>query len=265
MDYKKIMDRLQEHLEAVRKVYPDNDWFGIFVQGSQNYNMADENSDIDSKCWFMPSLEQLVLNKPAISHTHIMENDEHVDCKDIREYFKILRKQNINFMEVLFTDYFIINPKYFDLWVDLQIHREEIARSNVYRFLKCCYGMIQQKNNAFEHPYPSKIEILKKYHYDPKQLSHIIRVYLFMVDFILFEKPYKNCLYSDNANFLLSIKRGLYNYNDACEIKDKYLQLSETFYSYYLPKYDDILDSFIDDLLNNILCKAICRCFNITR
>lgn len=263
MDDKKIMNRLQEQLEEVRQVYPDNDWFGIFLAGSQNYGMADDESDIDSKCWLMPSLEQLVLNKPAISKTHIMANNEHVDCKDIREYFKILRKQNVNFMEVLFTDYFIINPKYFDLWTDLQIHREQIARSNIYRFLKCCNGMIQQKNAAFDHPYPSKKEILEKYGYDPKQLSHIIRIYLFMIDFVFFQNSYKDCLCSNQSDYLLSVKRGLYNYTDACKVKNEYLKLTEEFISQYSGKYQDNLDTAVDSLLDNILYEAVCKCLDI--
>lgn len=262
MDDKKIMNRLQEHLEAARVVYPNNDWFGIFIQGSQNYNMADENSDIDSKCWFMPSLEQLVLNKPAISHTHIMENEEHVDCKDIREYFKILRKQNINFMEVLFTDYFIINPKYFDLWIDLQIHREQISRSNVYRFLKCCKGTVHEKEHALCHPYPSKLHLIDEYGFDAKQLSHAIRVYNFALDFVLMEKPYKECLIPENVKELMDIKR--YNISEldeeaAIETMERTVSAMDAFEEHENKNRKDALDPEVDKLLNKVLYKAVSR------
>ena len=262
MDDKKIMNRLQEQLEEVRQVYPDNDWFGIFLQGSQNYGMADDESDIDSKCWFLPSVKQLVMNEPAISKTHIMANNEHVDCKDIREYFKILRKQNVNFMEVLFTDYFIINPKYFDLWTDLQIHREQIARSNIYRFLKCCKGMCFEKSHALCHPYPSKMNLIEKYGFDAKQLSHAIRIYHFAVDFVLMEKPYKECLVPDNIDELMDIKR--YKIPEltkdvAVETMNKTVAAMEAFDVVEGKFYKDELDSEVDKLLNEVLYNAVSR------
>lgn len=262
MDDKKIMNRLQEQLEEVRQVYPNNDWFGIFLQGSQNYGMADDESDIDSKCWFLPSVKQLVMNEPAISKTHIMANNEHVDCKDIREYFKILRKQNINFMEVLFTDYFIVNPRYFDLWTDLQLHREEIADSNIYRFLKCCKGLVFEKQHALCHPYPSKMPLIEKYGFDAKQLSHAIRVYNFAMDFVLMCKSYKECLTPSNVKELMDIKRYHIPELDkktAVEIMESTVAEMEAFETVENKHRKDNLDPGIDKLLNEVLHKAVTR------
>ena len=39
-----------------------------------------------------------------------------MDIKDIRLYFDNFKKQNINFVEILFTDFYLVNPKYKDLW-----------------------------------------------------------------------------------------------------------------------------------------------------
>lgn len=36
-DKEKVMKRLSEHLEAVKGKHPE--WVGIFLQGSQNYNL----------------------------------------------------------------------------------------------------------------------------------------------------------------------------------------------------------------------------------
>lgn len=98
---KKIMCRLSEHLAAVKEKHPE--WVGIFLQGSQNYKLDYEGSDVDSKLIVLPSFEDFVLNRKPQSYTHIMENDEHVDVKDIRLMFDCFRKQNINFVEILFT------------------------------------------------------------------------------------------------------------------------------------------------------------------
>lgn len=78
---KKIMHRLSEHLDAVKEKHPE--WVGIFLQGSQNYKLDYEGSDVDSKLIVLPSFEDFVLNRKPQSYTHIMENDEHVDVKEM--------------------------------------------------------------------------------------------------------------------------------------------------------------------------------------
>ena len=72
----KIMRRLSEHLDAVKEKHPE--WVGIFLQGSQNYKLDYEGSDVDSKLIVLPSFEDFVLNRKPYSYTHIMENDEHI-------------------------------------------------------------------------------------------------------------------------------------------------------------------------------------------
>ena len=119
--------RLAEHLEESKK-NARGDWFAICLQGSQNYGLSDEGSDIDSKLLVLPCFEDVVLNRQAVSRTHVMGNGEHCDVKDIREYFKTFRKQNVNFVEILFTEWHLFNHDYADLWMELLRRREEIAR-----------------------------------------------------------------------------------------------------------------------------------------
>jgi hypothetical protein len=58
-----------------------------------------------------------------------MENGAHLELKDIREMCKMWKKQNINFIEILFTDYYMINPKYFTIFNKYFLeNREKIAR-----------------------------------------------------------------------------------------------------------------------------------------
>lgn len=160
MSYKtdnEIMNRLYDHLEFALNKYPDKDWFVIALQGSQNYGVADENSDIDSKLLILPNMKDLVLDKAAVSHTVVLPNDEHCDVKDTRNYFHIFRKSNINFVEILFTDYWIVNPKYQDLWLELRARNEELARINPYAAVSCMKGMASEKLHALCHEYPSRM------------------------------------------------------------------------------------------------------------
>lgn len=206
MTYNKIMKRLEEHKEDALNSKP-TDWFVICGQGSINYpGLSDEESDIDSKMLTIPSLKEIVNNDKILNHVHIMDNEEHVDMKDVREYFKIFRKQNINFVEILFTDYWLVNSNYTDLWLELRQHAEDFARMNPYRTLKCCKGMIFEKAHALEHRYPSRAYYIDTFGYDGKQLQHALRILEFAEKFVS-KYPYKECLTVDDPEYLLAIKR----------------------------------------------------------
>lgn len=88
----KIMARMREHLVPVLE-HCRGGWVGLFLQGSQNYNLDYEGSDIDTKAIMLPSFSDFVLNAKPLSTTHIMENNEHVDFKDIRLMFDCIKKQ----------------------------------------------------------------------------------------------------------------------------------------------------------------------------
>ena len=148
----KILARMNEHLISVLE--SKKEWVGLFLQGSQNYNLDYEGSDIDTKVIVLPSFEDFVLMRKPISYTHIMENNEHVDFKDIRLMFECIKKQNVNFVEILFTPYVILNPKYQSLFQPVLDARERIARYNNYAGMNCLFGMALEKQKALEHPYP---------------------------------------------------------------------------------------------------------------
>lgn len=84
---------------------------GVFMVGSQNYELDIENSDIDTKAIVIPKINDIVLNKQPESRLIVLENSEHIEVKDIREMFKCLLKQNINFLEILFSKSSYINPE----------------------------------------------------------------------------------------------------------------------------------------------------------
>ena len=91
----KILARMNEHLISVLE--SKKEWVGLFLQGSQNYNLDYEGSDIDTKVIVLPSFEDFVLMRKPISYTHIMENNEHVDFKDTyKEGDKDIRNCHIN-------------------------------------------------------------------------------------------------------------------------------------------------------------------------
>ena len=258
-----IDKRLHEHALYALNTY-NKDWFVLCLQGSQNYGMADEESDVDSKMLILPTLEDLVLNNKPISHTLEMpDNQEHIDIKDAREYFKIFRKSNINFVEILFTDYWIVNHKYNDLWLELRRHREELARINPYAAVSCMGGMSAEKYHSLTHEYPSRMPWIKKYGYDPKQLSHLIRISYF-IKWYTEGLPYKDCIYPQNEVIraeLLEGKRTGWGLS-----KEQAIERAEQTMDYIIAKADSFRaihenknDPDSDKLLNDILYELISR------
>ena len=163
-----ILSKLQGHYDEALNHFPGDKIVGIFLQGSQNYGLDVAGSDIDTKLIVVPTFEEIALNKKPVSTTHIRANEEHIDFKDIRLYMQTFRKQNLNFLEILFTPYKIVNPLYEKEWDRLIAFRENIARANMFRGVKSMKGIAMEKYHALKHPYPSKVETLEKYGYDPK-------------------------------------------------------------------------------------------------
>lgn len=202
-----IMARLKEHYDEAKEYFDESRIVGIFIQGSQNYGLDYENSDIDTKLIVVPTFEEIAFNKKPHSTTHVRENNEHIDFKDIRLYMDTFKKQNLNFLEILFTPYKIVNPQYAQWWNMLVKNREAIAHYDIHRAIKSMKGIALEKYHAMEHRYPSKIDIIDKYGYDSKQLHHLLRVEEYLTRYIDGES-YESCLipHEETARKLRAIK-----------------------------------------------------------
>ena len=91
--YNKIMIRLHEHYLESLQYFPEDQTVGCFLQGSQNYGLDHEESDVDTKLIVVPSFKDICLNRKPVSTTHVRANDEHTDWKDIRLYMVCQHQQ----------------------------------------------------------------------------------------------------------------------------------------------------------------------------
>lgn len=206
----KIMARMREHLVPVLE-HCRGGWVGLFLQGSQNYNLDYEGSDIDTKAM----------------------------------------KQNVNFVEILFTPYSIINPEYADLFQPVLDAREEIARYNNYAGMNCIMGMALEKQKAMEHPYPATMDKIEAFGYDPKQLHHALRLREFMTRYEAGE-PYADCLISNQCDYLKEVKRGCYSLKEARALMSTAIQsMTED-----KKRYMDTVPVSINQHANEVLQKA---------
>lgn len=247
----KIMLGVKDHWEESLQYFSMNNIVGIFLQGSQNYNLDTPNSDIDTKLIVTPSFSDIAFNRKAVSTTHVRENNEHIDFKDIRLYIETFRKQNLNFLEILFTPYYIINPTYRKYWSELVKNRELITHYNPYRSVKSMKGIAMEKYHAFDHPYPSKMDVLAKWGYDPKQLHHLIRVSEYLQRYINGEK-YEDCLISNMPEYLIDVKNGCYNRKDALEVRERIMKDTLKLTDDFCEKTKETTDPQVDELFGQV-------------
>jgi hypothetical protein len=249
-------ERLMEHLAEARQYFAEEQIVGIFLQGSQNYGLDLPGSDVDTKLIVVPSFKDICLNRKPVSTTHVRANDEHIDWKDIRLYMETFRKQNLNFLEILFTDYYWINPMYEEQWMRLVQKREEIARMNPWRAVKSMKGIAMEKYHAMEHEYPSKVDVLAKWGYDPKQLHHLLRVEEYLGRYIAGES-YVSCLRPHDSEYLVSVKRGKYDLDIARVIAktaiDNVTRIADAFCSQTSDKEDETMRDLLKDVSYQIM------------
>ena len=246
-----IMKGVAEHLAEAKEHFSADRIVGIFYQGSGNYGLDYEGSDIDTKLIVTPTFEQIAFNKQPVSTTHIRNNDEHIDFKDIRLYIQTFRKQNLNFLEILFTEFKYVNEEYAPYWNVLVENREKIARYNLYQAVKSMKGVAMEKYHAMEHPYPSKVAVLAQYSYDPKQLHHLLRVEDFIRRYIDGE-AYENCLRPTNSEYLMDVKRGKYDLAAAREVGRNTIARVEFMADNFTEKVENKGDPVVDELLDSV-------------
>lgn len=208
-----ISQKMKEHLQEAKETLKDRPIVVLACQGSQNYGLDYEDSDFDTKCITVPTFKEIALNKKALSTTHIRENNEHIDLKDIRLYIQTFRKQNLNFLEILFTPYYVCPMNNFinfsNEWGKLIDNREKIAHMNPLRGFSSMKGIAAEKYHALEHHYPSRMHMIEKFGYDGKQLHHLLRIHEFMQRFYSGES-YAECLISKQPELLIEVKKNTY-------------------------------------------------------
>lgn len=268
MTDKEIRERMMKHWNRALELYPKERIVGLFLQGSQNYNMEDEFSDVDTKLLVIPSLDDIVLNRSPVSTTHILDNDEHMDAKDIRIYWQTMRKGNINFIELMFARVQMVNPLYQEEWEKVLAIREDIAFMDKLTSIKAMMGMINEKYFAMEHRYPSRVEIIDKFGgYDPKQLHHLIRVTYFLFGYISGEHTYLDLIQMENVpkdvyEWVRDIKRnGVEDLDHARFLANTYKQFAEKMHNTAKEKItagaDPEVNSAMNEVLTLILKKSI--------
>lgn len=132
----RIMARVAAHYNRAIQHYGVDNVLGVFLYGSQNYNCDLETSDVDTKCILLPNLYHLAIRPYETNHLHIPRDvgDEYevCECMTIQHMCANWKKQNPNFLEILFTPFYVLNPHYARQWESFRDEwREKIARYDI--------------------------------------------------------------------------------------------------------------------------------------
>lgn len=251
-----IMRKINAHYVEAVELVGESRVVGVFYQGSGNYGLDYAGSDVDTKCIVLPTLNELANGDQPTSITHIRENDEHIDLKDVRIMFQVFMKHNINFIEILFTKYFKVNPMY-EAEVQLLLSNADLiadcAKTSV---IKSLYGVASEKYHALEHPYPSRMDWISKFGYDPKQLHHLIRLMEFISRYAN-GQTFGECLKADNPEYHVDVKLGKYNLEEARDFANKAMNKIADIRSNYNTPDDEFEVAQVKELLDEIKCRLI--------
>lgn len=216
--------RTYEHADLVDKWCEENNHTRVMttLYGSQNYNTHFPDSDVDTKSIILPKYRQLVFEKPVSTTIHL-ENGEHMEVRDIRSMFDQYRKQNINFIEALYSPYANINPKFDHVYKELFTNRERIARYHPRAMvMSVCGEMCGKYARYFQNGTTE---------YSAKQLSNMLRMKRYVTMYLKGENV-EHCLVVPNGeevNHIRAVKKGLYPEEEMCaQAKDLAIWAHET-------------------------------------
>ena len=197
MDLKeKVMKRVREHYKKMYDEFGDR-LVGVFLIGSQNYELDTEDSDVDTIAIVMPSISEITFLSPPYSTTIVVENEEHIVIKDLRLVRYELHKGSPNMLEILFTDYYILNPNWWE-FSKLIAYRERIAKISPNGVANAWLGIARRHIKK----YREDIE-----NFDIKDAITILRTAEFIKLYYYGSATYKEALVPSYAGALRAARR----------------------------------------------------------
>ena len=247
------MDKTDIFKELVnrKKILEEKGYKVIYIglYGSQNYNLSDEQSDIDVKAIILPTLQDIIFRK--VTSTTIECENGNIDVKDLITFYDVIKKGNFSYVEAIDTEYSIGDKYIKELF--------KRFRPN----LKSILGAMYEKRKALTHEYPSKHSEFEKWGFDPKQYHHILRLYD-LLEYINTVKETRSYLvYQEDArNFMIAEKRNKNNYTkeqvEKCSdlVINQAKKLISNDYKYVLVNIDDDINKYIENNIKLELLKT---------
>ena len=188
---RKTQEEDQRILEAVRRHHEMVESKGYIVVmtslcGSQNYDLDDEKSDIDTYSLILPSLEELALAREPYAGIMFAE-DGHCNIKDIRLALNLLKKTSPNSIEYFTSKYKVYNPVYEEV---LKVYLED--ETTMWYMAHCNYGHMLYAMAGMAH------QLTKRNMPAGKRFAHAVRL----------DNMQYHFLNSMNASAILEFRNG---------------------------------------------------------
>lgn len=218
----------------------------LCLHGSQNYNCAMPDSDVDAKLILAPTWDEVVHNIRPQSETRTSPYGD-VNVVDVRLFIGVnLRKQNFNFIECLFTPYHCVNDAYADLWNELLEHREIIAHYKPGLAVSTMVGQANNQNTRW-----GRFD-------DKKTLYHMMRITEAIRKYCL-GYAFEDTLIPDNLDEIMAVRQGKVSQEDMEKIfKEKYHQaLSWLDYATQVQSFEVPADDIMEHLQTQFVYRAL--------
>jgi hypothetical protein len=175
-----------------------------------------------------------------------LPNGEHCEVMDIRHFVNQLRKQNINFVEILYTQYNWVNENYEDIWTSVfHAYKECISKYDMNKTVKSISGQT--------------LHTLSQGLKDGKKVSNGLRLLYFLKSY-LNGVDYLSSIYPDEINRaeMKRLKAIPELESDALgkKIEEDIKKLVEDFDN---GEYADLSSDFSRDRLDTIMNNGILR------
>lgn len=225
---------LNEHVELIRKYSKEHKQTPLvtIIHGSQNYDLDLPNSDVDSKTFFLPTLEDIIKENKVFPDKIKDSNNGILSLSSIATFFEqLFYKNSFNSLELLFAaEYQFYNKSFYKFWQEyIRPNRNKILYINPEKTLLTFYG-IMMSNYSFSEKLLNKGDkekFWKKVHYI-EYFADVIIAYL------LKEKENIFLIDEETIRHLKNIKQGISDYKE-----EEYL--------YYLKNFViKVIDGIID-------------------
>lgn len=244
-----ILNKLSKILDEIiiKQQIPESRICFISLYGSQNYELDNENSDIDCECFIFPSIKEIATCRTPYS-TMITTTYGTCYIKDIRKAFIELNKSSPNMIELISSKYNIANKTYLSFVEKLCIHCNDIANADKTKFLKGLEGLF--------YKYSSGAKLNNKYYANALRMAK-------MIDIVLESNYYdmsKLLVLSDDLHYLKWLKSTTQQINDysyldgiVAETNKKLDEYFKTHSFNFNTSVSCFLQNFIIDLINQYL------------
>lgn len=170
-------------IRIVREQYPNYHIFGCFLYGSQNYGLANENSDKDYHVILVPTIKAICATTRPLENAEISTPNGIVRVQDIRKFKDDLCKGQIHALELLISKERTLNHycgtiSGFDMpWNKA----DELAYINSYGTVANLNGLA----SSYARDIVRKLGTNnREYGYSPKALMHLYRIRNMVINYI---------------------------------------------------------------------------------